>query len=152
MLTTTIGGGTATNVTPDYCEFTFEIRHLPEHDAEAVIDELRDTIMTTLDAEMKAKEPETGFVWEKIFSYPGMGDCTDASGFEFIRNIIADVSGKVSYGSEGGVFEKQGNIPSIICGPGSIEQAHKPNEFIEISQIEECLDFLDALTNQAIAA
>jgi acetylornithine deacetylase len=81
-----------------------------------------------------------------------MGDCTDADAFSYVSNIIPEISGKVSYGSEGGVFEKQGNIPSIICGPGSIRQAHKPNEFIEISQIEECLEFLDALTNQAIAA
>ncbi|WP_033070138.1 acetylornithine deacetylase [Thalassospira australica] len=152
MLTTTIGGGTATNVTPDYCEFTFEIRHLPDHDAEAVIADLQATIMDTLDVEMKAKADETGFAFEKIFSYPGMGDCTDAPAFELVRNIIPDISGKVSYGSEGGVFEKQGNIPSVICGPGSIKQAHKPNEFIEIAQIEECLDFLDALTDQAKAA
>lgn len=152
MLTTTISGGTATNVTPDYCEFTFEIRHLPDHDAEAVIADLQATIMDTLDVEMKAKADETGFAFEKIFSYPGMGDCTDAPAFELVRNIIPDISGKVSYGSEGGVFEKQGNIPSVICGPGSIKQAHKPNEFIEIAQIEECLDFLDALTDQAKAA
>ncbi|NIY74828.1 acetylornithine deacetylase [Thalassospira sp. HF15] len=152
MLTTTISGGTATNVTPEYCEFTFEIRHLPDHDAEAVIADLQATIMDTLDAEMKAKADDTGFSFEKIFSYPGMGDCTDAEGFEYVRNVIPEISGKVSYGSEGGVFEKQGNIPSIICGPGSIQQAHKPNEFIEISQIEECLDFLEALTDQAIAA
>lgn len=152
MLTTTISGGTATNVTPDYCEFTFEIRHLPDHDAEAVIADLQATIMETLDVEMKAKAEDTGFAFEKIFSYPGMGDCTDAPAFELVRNIIPDISGKVSYGSEGGVFEKQGNIPSVICGPGSIKQAHKPNEFIEISQIEECLDFLDALTDQAKAA
>lgn len=152
MLTTTISGGTATNVTPEYCEFTFEIRHLPDHDAEAVIADLQKTIMDTLDAEMKAKAEDTGFTFEKIFSYPGMGDCTDAEAFSYVSNIIPEISGKVSYGSEGGVFEKQGNIPSIICGPGSIEQAHKPNEFIEISQIEECLEFLEALTDQAAAA
>ena len=152
MLTTTIGGGTATNVTPDYCEFTFEIRHLPGHDAEAVIEEIRTTVMDTLEVEMKAKVEETGFGWEKLFSYPGMGDCTGAPAFELVRNIIPEISGKVSYGSEGGVFEKQGNIPSIICGPGSIRQAHKPNEFIEISQLEDCLDFLKALTDQAVAA
>ncbi len=152
MLTTTIGGGTATNVTPDFCEFTFEIRHLPEHDAKAVLDGIKEKILETLDAEMKAKEAETGFEWEEIFSYPGMGDCTDAEAFELVRNIVPEVSGKVSYGSEGGIFEKQGNIPSIICGPGSIKQAHKANEFIEISQIEECLEFLEKLSDQAVAA
>lgn len=89
---------------------------------------------------------------KRSFPIRGWAIATDAPGFEFVRNVIPDISGKVSYGSEGGVFEKQGNIPSIICGPGSIKQAHKPNEFIEISQIEECLEFLDALTDQAIAA
>jgi acetylornithine deacetylase len=54
--------------------------------------------------------------------------------------------GKVSYGSEGGVFETMGKIPAIIIGPGSIKQAHKPNEFIDIEQIEQCLSFLDDLT------
>ena len=91
---TTIGGGTATNVTPDYCEFTFEIRHLPEHDAEAVIADLQQTIMETLDAEMKAKAEDTGFTFEKIFSYPGMGDCTDAEAFSYVSNIIPEISGK----------------------------------------------------------
>lgn len=152
MLTTTVSGGTATNITPDYCEFTFEIRHLPDHDAEAVIGDIRTTVTDTLEAEMKARAAATGFCWEKIFSYPGMGDCTDAPAFELVRNIIPEISGKVSYGSEGGVFEKQGNIPSVICGPGSIRQAHTPNEFIEISQLEDCLDFLQALTDQAVAA
>ena len=93
---------------------------------------------------MKAKKPEThGFEWETIFSYPAMGDCTGTENFKAVRDIISEVSGKVSYGSEGGVFEEQGNIPSIICGPGSIEQAHRRNEFVEISQLEKCLDFLE---------
>ena len=70
MLTTTIGGGTATNVTPDFCEFTFEIRHLPEHDAKAVLDGIKEKILETLDAEMKAKEAETGFEWEESFPIP----------------------------------------------------------------------------------
>ena len=120
--------------------------------AKAVLDGIKEKIISTLDAEMKAKEAETGFEWEEIFSYPGMGDCTDAEAFALVRNIIPEVSGKVSYGSEGGIFEKQGNIPSIICGPGSIKQAHKANEFIEISQIEECLEFLEKLSDQAVAA
>ncbi|WP_085584372.1 acetylornithine deacetylase [Thalassospira mesophila] len=150
MLTTTISGGTATNVTPDSCEFTFEIRHLPDHDAAAVIDNIKTRITQTLDAEMKAREADTGFEWEEIFHYPGMGDCTDAESFALVRNIIDEVSGKVSYGSEGGIFEKQGNIPSIICGPGSITQAHKRNEFVEISQLDECLAFLEKLGHQAV--
>ncbi|MFH1805921.1 MAG: acetylornithine deacetylase [Pseudomonadota bacterium] len=152
MLTTTIGGGTATNVTPDFCEFTFEIRHLPDHDAQTVLAHIQRTVTDTLQAEMQAKEPETGFEWEKIFAYPGMGDCTDADGFALVRNVIPTVSGKVSYGSEGGIFEKQGHIPSIICGPGSIKQAHKRNEFVEISQLDDCLDFLAKITDQARAA
>lgn len=152
MLTTTITGGTATNVTPDACEFTFEIRHLPDHDAEAAIESIKKTVTETLEVEMKSREADTGFEWETIFSYPGMGDCTDADSFELVYNIIPEVSGKVSYGSEGGIFEKQGGIPSIICGPGSIKQAHKRNEFVEISQIDECLGFLAKLSDQAKAA
>lgn len=152
MLTTTISGGAATNVTPDVCEFTFEIRHLPERDAAAVIEGVKRTVSETLETEMKAKKPETGFEWETIFSYPAMGDCTGTENFKAVRDIISEVSGKVSYGSEGGVFEEQGNIPSIICGPGSIEQAHRRNEFVEISQLEKCLDFLEKLRDQAVVS
>ncbi|MCR4265395.1 acetylornithine deacetylase [Nitratireductor sp. ZSWI3] len=146
MLATMISGGVATNVTPDACSFTFEIRSLPDHDARAELDALKARVEREIVPAMKAGSAEAGIEWEEIFSYPAMGDCTGSDGFAFFRDIMPDWSGKVSYGSEGGVFETVGKIPSVIVGPGSIRQAHKPDEFVEIEQLRLCLDFLDRLS------
>lgn len=142
MLVTTINGGAATNVTPEYCEFTFEIRHIPEHDGQAVLDDLMKNVEAELLPQMKEISEDADIKWEKVFSYPGMGDCLEDEAFDLIREVLPEVSGKVSYGSEGGIFEKVGGIPAIICGPGNIEQAHQPNEYVEIDQLDKCLAFL----------
>ncbi|WP_422377179.1 acetylornithine deacetylase [Roseibium sp.] len=148
MLATMIQGGVATNITPERCSFTFEIRSLPVHDARAELAGLMTDVAGTLVPEMQDINPATGVVFEEIFSYPAMGDGTDSMGFLLFRDIMPDWSGKVSYGSEGGVFEQVGGIPSIIVGPGSIAQAHKPGEFIEIEQLDKCLGFLRQMTGR----
>jgi acetylornithine deacetylase len=74
-----------------------------------------------------------------------MGDATGAPGLQELRSMLPEWAGKVSYGSEGGVFEVVGGIPSVIIGPGSILQAHQRDEFVEVSQIDACLQFLDRL-------
>ncbi|MBN7758872.1 acetylornithine deacetylase [Nitratireductor aquimarinus] len=142
MLATMISGGVATNVTPDLCSFTFEIRSLPTHDARAELESLKKRANEEILPKMQAKCAETGIEWEEIFAYPAMGDSTSTDGFAFFRDIMPEWSGKVSYGSEGGVFETIGGIPSVIVGPGSIRQAHKPDEFVAIEQLDLCLDFL----------
>lgn len=158
MLTTMIEGGVATNITPDHCTLTFELRSIAEvdavHEMRSLITEAQDTLV----AEMKAACPEAGIEFEEIFSYPAMGDASNSQGFQRYKSILPELGDKVSYGSEGGVFEVQGGIPSVIIGPGSIKQAHLPDEFVEISQISECLGFLDqvvdavSVSQQAIAA
>ncbi|MGX9848564.1 acetylornithine deacetylase [Limimaricola litoreus] len=146
MLTTMVEGGVATNITPDLCAFTFELRSIAQVDAEAEMQALITQVQETLLPAMKAISAEADIRFERIFSYPAMGDATNDRAFQRYRPILPEWGGKVSYGSEGGVFEIQGGIPSIIVGPGSIEQAHLPDEFIEISQLEACLHFLDEVT------
>lgn len=142
MLVTMIQGGVATNITPERCSFTFEIRSLPRHDARAELTGIMSEVAGRLVPEMQAMHPDTGVVWEEMFSYPAMGDGTDSMGFLLFKDLMPDWSGKVSYGSEGGVFEQVGGIPSVIVGPGSIAQAHKPDEFVKVTQLEACLGFL----------
>ncbi len=146
MLTTMISGGVATNVTPGNCSFTFELRSISGMDAEGDMQALLDGIDTDITAKMTARSETCGVTWERIFAYPAMGDARGTVGFERYAHLMTEWGGKVSYGSEGGVFETMGQIPAIIIGPGSIKQAHKPNEFIDIEQIEQCLSFLDDLT------
>lgn len=147
-LVTMVEGGVATNVTPDKCSFTFELRSIDEAAARADIDALLSEITEALDPEMKAQHPQAGITFERIFAYPAMGDARGTDAFNALRAIMPEWSGKVSYGSEGGVFEVEGRIPSVIVGPGSIKQAHKADEFVEIGQIDDCLRFLDHLLDE----
>ncbi|WP_323779052.1 acetylornithine deacetylase [Leisingera sp.] len=151
LLATMISGGVATNVTPEHCSFTFELRSIGENDPEG---EMATLIESTaeINAEMQARTPGCGIEFQRIFAYPAMNDARNSAGFRALAGLMPAYGGKVSYGSEGGVFEQIGGIPSVIVGPGSIDQAHKPNEFVEISQIESCLEFLGGLTARLSAA
>ena len=144
-LTTMVDGGVATNVTPDTCTFTFELRSIDEAAAQADMAALQERIRAEIEPEMHAVDAGTGIAFETIFAYPAMGDATRSPGFERLRGIMPEYGGKVSYGSEGGVFEVDGGIPAIIVGPGSIAQAHRADEFVEIAQLNLCLHFLTRL-------
>ena len=146
-LTTIIEGGVATNVTPDTCSFIFELRSIDQEAAATDIQALISDVEAALLPEMKRQSAESAIEWEEIFAYPAMGDATNSEIFKKLEPILPVRGGKVSYGSEGGVFEIDGGIPSVILGPGSIRQAHKPDEFIEINQLNLCLEFLDKLDN-----
>jgi acetylornithine deacetylase len=145
MLTTIVEGGVATNVTPDTCTFVFELRSLEETAAREDLATLIADVEARVLPAMRASSPEAGIAWEEVFSYPAMGDATGQPGFEEVRPILPEWMGKVSYGSEGGVFEVVGGIPSVIIGPGSIRQAHQRDEYVEVSQIDACLSFLERL-------
>ncbi|WP_417700524.1 acetylornithine deacetylase [Pseudophaeobacter sp.] len=145
MLATMIKGGVATNVTPESCGFTFELRAIPEMDPEADMAALLAQIETEVSAAMAAKVEGTGITFERIFAYPAMGEARNTAGFTRYASLLPAWGGKVSYGSEGGVFEQLGGIPSVIIGPGSIAQAHRPNEFVSLEQLGLCVDFLGSL-------
>ena len=144
-LTTMIEGGVATNVTPDTCSFIFELRSIDQEAAATDIQALISDVETALLPEMKRQSIDSSIEWQELFAYPAMGDATDSDIFKQLEPILPVRGGKVSYGSEGGVFEVEGGIPSVILGPGSIRQAHKPDEFIDIDQLSQCLAFFDKL-------
>ncbi|WP_447928441.1 acetylornithine deacetylase [Vreelandella sp. EE27] len=144
-LATLVSGGVATNVTPDTCEFVFELRSIDQQAAWSDLQALIDDVESTLLPDMHRIAPSATIEWQERFSYPAMGDATESELFKRLEAILPPRGGKVSYGSEGGVFEIDGGIPSVIIGPGSIQQAHKPDEYVEISQLSECLYFFDAL-------
>ncbi|GHG96309.1 acetylornithine deacetylase [Pseudodonghicola xiamenensis] len=145
MLVTTTHGGVATNVTPDRCVFTFELRSISGMDPEADMQQVLDGITREVSHEMEQKIPGTGIRFEQIFAYPAMGEARGTEGFARYGHLLPEWGGKVSFGSEGGVFEQIGDIPAVIVGPGSIEQAHKPNEFIELDQLGQCTRLLGNL-------
>ena len=145
MLTTMIHSGISTNITPESSAFNFEIRSLPNQGAREIIDQLKQRVECELVPAMKLISPKAGVEWDEIFSYPAMSDSSDTHGYQYVKNILPEWGGKVSYGSEGGMFETIGGIPSLILGPGSISQAHKINEYIEVDQLSQCLTFINNL-------
>lgn len=137
-----IQGGTALNIVPKDCWFDFEFRYLPADDPRALYAEVQEYARTRLEPAMTRIDPAAGFGWEELSSFPGMETAEDAE----VTQLAMAASGgnattKVAFGTEGGLFDAAG-IPTIICGPGNIEQAHKPNEFIEVDQIAQCETFL----------
>jgi acetylornithine deacetylase len=142
-----IQGGTALNIVPRECRFDFEIRPLPGEDVAPMIAELREFAATLL-PEMHAVRPETGIVIEEVSSAPALNTPGDAEVTQLAAALSgANVTTKVSFGTEGGLFQAAG-IPTVICGPGSIDQAHKPDEFIALDQIARCEAFLRRLIDR----
>jgi acetylornithine deacetylase len=140
-----IRGGTALNIVPHECSFDFEVRHLPGDDPDALLSELRAYIAKELEPEMQAIDPRSGFEISQLSEIPALDNAAETAIVALVQELTGhnDI-GKVSYGTEGSQFQRAG-MPTVICGPGSIDQAHKPNEYIELSQVAECEAFLRKL-------
>ena len=140
-----IQGGTALNIVPKECFFDFEFRHLPGDDPQALFAEVKTFAQTTLLPEMQRIDPQSGFQWEVLSIMPGLNVTADSDPAQLALRLtdFRDI-GKVSYGTEASLFQQAG-IPAIVCGPGSIEQAHKPNEFVSLEQIAQCEAYLRRL-------
>jgi acetylornithine deacetylase len=151
LQTGTIKGGTATNIVPRECTFNFEFRCLPGANPRALFEEIRDYANSQLLPEMRAVAPATDISWELIAEAPACDTAEQAEVFRLAQALARGETGrKVAYATEAGLFHNAG-IPTIVCGPGSIEQAHKPNEFIELSQIAACEGFMDRLIGELCA-
>ena len=141
-----IKGGTQLNIIPQNCFVDFEFRNLPNDDREALKAEIYDYVENTLQPEMREIYPDVGIEIEVISDMPGLATGDDEEVTKLVMALTgANTTGKVSFGTEAGVFSALGDIPTVVCGPGSIEQAHKPDEFIELDQLGRCEVFLDKL-------
>lgn len=140
-----ISGGTALNIVPECCEVTFEFRSLPQADSEALVQEIRRFACEALEPEMKAIAPETGIDIDLYNFAPGLETPVDAEVTQLAMRFAGrNDHAKVAYATEACLFS-EAEIPTVVVGPGSIEQAHKPDEFIAISELEKALVFVDRL-------
>nr|WP_246329556.1 acetylornithine deacetylase [Chthonobacter rhizosphaerae] len=138
----TIVGGTVLNIVPDRCEFTFEFRALPEEDVDALVSEVTAFARDELEPEMRAVAPSSGIAFELTSGFPGLSTAEDAEVTRLAKRLAGrNDHGKVAYGTEAGLFQAAG-IPTVVIGPASIGEAHKPDEFIAASQIEACERFV----------
>ncbi len=139
-------GGTARNIIPNACEMAWEIRGLPEADVDGIVAEFN-SICAQKTSEMQVTAAHTGIETQALSRVPGLlaepdnpavAQCLHACGHNHTR--------AVSFATEAGIFQTRG-FPTLICGPGSIAQAHKANEFVEKSQLASCLDFLQKIVD-----
>jgi acetylornithine deacetylase len=146
-----VGGGTALNIVPNLCQFDFEIRHLYEENPQHLLDQIENFARDHLENEMHLIDSDTGFDFETLATYPGL--LTDP-GIEFVTYVKQllnnNAHSKVIFGSEGGLFQKRLGIPTLVCGPGNIDQAHKANEYISLNQLQKGGNFLDCLLESLV--
>jgi acetylornithine deacetylase len=143
--TGTIEGGTQLNIVPGHCRFEFEFRYLPQDDPERLLSEVQHYAEREVAPAMQAVDPATGFAWEQVSGFPGLDLTPGAEVIELAKALSGgNATGKVAFGTEAGLFDQHG-IPTVVCGPGSIDQAHKPDEFIALEQVALCERFMDRL-------
>ncbi|MGE4371749.1 MAG: acetylornithine deacetylase [Xanthobacter sp.] len=139
----TLHGGTALNIVPERAVMDWEVRALPEDDIEALMQEIISYAREELEPAMKARAPEAGFHFEEKAAFPGLSTAPDAP----ITTLAKRWAGRndharVAYGTEAGLFVEMAQIPTIVCGPGSIAQAHQADEYVDESQLTACEDFV----------
>ncbi|MGA6134761.1 acetylornithine deacetylase [Acinetobacter dispersus] len=136
-----IQGGKALNIVPNECILDYEIRNIAEQNINSVQEKIFNYI---------EQSPHAKFVsFQEINQYPGLNTSTTIQAVKFLQTLVDPAAElqKISFGTEGGLFHQQLNSAVLVCGPGAIQVAHKPDEYIEISQMQECDDFFERLLN-----
>ncbi|WP_370212956.1 acetylornithine deacetylase [Roseovarius sp.] len=141
-------GGVALNIVPNLCEVDFEIRNLAQDDPQKILAGIRDRAEEIV-ARVRDHAPEASIEISENFSYPGLDTPGTAEVVGFVKSLTGgNATCKVAFGTEGGLFSQELSIPTVVCGPGSMMQGHKPDEFVEVSQIERCDSMLDTLLDR----
>ncbi|MBX9346729.1 acetylornithine deacetylase [Chromobacterium vaccinii] len=148
MQTGLIRGGVACNIVPADCEFMFECRWLPGDDPQRLVASVADYAATLLH-EMRAVAEEAEIEIERVVYSPAFEAEPDSDISRYVHSLCRCAGEGVAYTTEAGLFSEAG-MPCVVLGPGSIEQAHRPDEFIEASQLQACYDWLGLLTNNLI--
>ena len=140
-----LNGGVQVNIVPNHAVVDFEIRSLAGEDTDALISELRAGAEAIV-APLRTDFPEAAIKVDRLWDYPGLGTASDAGVVNFVKSLTgANGTMKVAFGTEGGLFDARLGIPTVICGPGSMAQGHKPDEYVTVEQMARCEAMLDAL-------
>jgi acetylornithine deacetylase len=100
-------------------------------------------------APLRGDYPEAAITIERLWDYPGLGTPSDAAVVNFVKGLTgANGTMKVAFGTEGGLFDARLGIPTVICGPGSMAQGHKPDEFVTVEQMARCEAMMAALLDR----
>ncbi len=140
-----MSGGQALNMIPETADMAFEFRYLAE-DSKTAFDDKLNAAASRIAARYHELCPDASIDIETVTAYPGLSLDPDHSAVGFVKSLCASKEAiKVSYGTEAGVFAEMG-IPTLVCGPGSMtDQGHKPDEYVELSQLKACQTMLDGI-------
>ncbi|KPW41364.1 Acetylornithine deacetylase [Pseudomonas amygdali pv. mellea] len=137
-----ISGGTALNIVPEQCRFDFEVRALPTLDPQQIVTAMHAYAAQKLLPAMQAVSARSEIRFTELSSYPGLDIPLHSQAAELIAGFCGSRAfGTVAFGTEGGLFDQSG-IPAVVCGPGSMEHGHKPDEFISVEQLDACDEML----------
>lgn len=141
-----MAGGVQLNIVPNLCTLDFEIRNLSEDDPDKIVEDIRAKAATLV---ADTGRPEAGIEIERTYGYPGLATPPTAEIVNFVKALTGQNGTiKVAFGTEGGLFAQEAGIPTVVCGPGSMEQGHKPDEFVTVAQIARCEAMLGALVGR----
>jgi acetylornithine deacetylase len=145
-----IQGGIAANVVPKDCVFQFDLRTLPQAKPDALYQEIR-RYAEELAAEMRGIDASAGIDLQWVSQTVGLAAAESDAIVQWAMQLSKNSTvGKVSYGTEAGLFQKMG-VPTVICGPGDIAEAHRPNEFVALDQLAQCESFMDRILETGYA-
>ena len=145
-----IQGGIAANVVPKDCVFQFDMRTLPQAKPDALYQEIR-RYAEVLAAEMRGIDASAGIDLQWVSQTVGLAAAESDAIVQWAMQLSKNpTAGKVSYGTEAGLFQKMG-VPTVICGPGDIAEAHRPNEFVALDQLAQCESFMDRILETGYA-
>lgn len=143
-----LNGGVQVNIVPNSAVIDFEIRSVAGEDVAGLIARLR-AAAEAIVAPLRGEFPEAAIVIEELWDYPGLGTPSNAEVVNFVKGLTgANGTIKVAFGTEGGLFDARLGIPTVICGPGSMAQGHKPDEFVTVEQMSRCEAMMQALLSR----
>lgn len=146
LLTSIVQGGTALNIVPERCLVEFEARGLGINESTSVTDAIIAWAKAEIEPAMQKIEPSCGIDFEQMLDYPAL-DMQSSHPLVTLAKQLAGRSShaKVSFGTEAGLFVSIAGVPTVVVGPGSIEQAHKADEFVQVSELHNCAGFIARL-------
>lgn len=142
-------GGTALNIVPDHAELLFEVRAVGADDPDSLVGEIVAYARDRLEPEMKAVDPDAGFDFKVMAGFPGLDMPADHALVKLTKSLAGrNDHAKVAFGTEAGLYQEIAGVPTVVIGPGSIDQAHKADEWIAIAELERCARFIDGLIDR----
>ncbi len=145
-----VHAGQALNIVPNLCTVNFEIRHPASDDPLAILADIKNQTKALVDQARK-RYTDVDITFEVLNAYPALDTAVDSEVVRFVQSLLdTSETSFVAFGTEGGLFSQKAGVSTVVCGPGSMEQGHKPDEFLEIQQLQQCDNMLEQLIARLI--